>query len=89
MKKPQRRTRRREGVAAALFSAWCLFWMVQPACYWPSLAKYKWLGFPAHYLFWLVGMVIVVPLSSFVYTHWANLTQASPHESSLTAGKEA
>ena len=57
-----------EGVMAALFSIWCLFWMIQPAIYLPALPEQRWFGLPAHYAFWLVGMVVVVPASCFFFT---------------------
>ncbi len=59
-----------QGMTAALFSFWCLFWMVQPAVYLSWLPKLRWFGLPAHYAFWLVGMVVVVPASCFALTLW-------------------
>jgi len=61
-----------EGLISVAFCLWCLFWMIQPAIYYPDIIKWRWLGFPAHYTFWLVGMVIVVPATCFAYTIWAN-----------------
>jgi len=59
-----------EGAVAALFSVWCLFWMIQPAIYLPRLPELRWFGLPAHYAFWLLGMVLVVPASCFAFTLW-------------------
>ncbi|NOY80217.1 MAG: hypothetical protein GXP31_04340 [Kiritimatiellaeota bacterium] len=70
------------GVTAALFSFWCLFWMVQPAVLLPRLSELRWFGLPAHYAFWLLGMVVVVPASCFALTLWQEKRRragAPPH----------
>lgn len=61
-----------EGLIVAVFCFWCFFWMLQPAIYWAGIMEWVWLGFPAHYAFWLIGMVIVVPVTCFVYVAWIN-----------------
>ena len=61
-----------EGLITAVFCLWCLFWMIQPAIYCPKIMEQRWLGFPAHYAFWLVGMVIAIPASCFFYSVWAD-----------------
>lgn len=61
-----------EGFIAAAMCLWSFFWMVQPAIYFPDIMEWWWFGFPAHYAFWLVGMVIVMPATCFAYTAWTN-----------------
>jgi len=61
-----------EGLVTTVFCLWCIFWMIQPAIYYPDIMRQTWLGFPAHYAFWLIGMVIAVPASCFIYTIWAD-----------------
>lgn len=67
-----------EGLTAVVFCLWCLFWMLQPAVYCPGITEWRWFGFPAQYAFWLVGMVIMVPLTCFAYAAWANRRDGQP-----------
>lgn len=59
------------------FCFWCLFWMIQPAIYYPEMMEWRWFGFPAHYAFWLIGMMIAVPAACFLYAIWADRMEKS------------
>ncbi len=59
---------RHEGTMVAVLCIWCLFWMIQPAIYLSPIKDWSLWGFPAHYAFWLLGMVLVIPASCFLFT---------------------